>query len=203
MTARRFTILMAAALVLAATAACDRVAPRKPAAPPPAAAPAPPPAAAAPALTGFRHAQGLDLFGYYEPDAEVTVANYTLEQIHIGGAEDFEAFERGQRVSPNYAPIMLEFADVTSPQHTNELGGSYYETTRRVLPDAYEVTAETIRFHGRDEVLGEVVFEGRLDRAALQRVQASDEDDDDVVLKGVLTVMRQRLTRGFTWFGGD
>jgi hypothetical protein len=198
---------LASTLILVATlslAACNRQdkAPNAPAAKPAAvrpAAPAQPPAA--PVAQGFRHAAGLDLFGYYFPQSDVMFGNFKLRQLNLGSAEEFEAYEKGQRISPNYAPVMLEFDDITSPQKENELGQTYHEVSRRVLPDAYEVTAATIRFHGHDEVLGDVAFEGRIDAAALARVRAGGAEEP--VLTGVVTAMRQRLNRVFVWFGGD
>lgn len=198
--------LVSSTLILAATlslCACNRQAqtPKSPAAKPVAVAPAAPQPSGPPAARGFHHAAGLDLFGYYFPKADVMVGTFKLRQLNLGSAEEFEAYEKGQRISPNYAPVMLEFDDVTSPQKQNELGQTYHEVSRRVLPDAYEVTAATIRFHGHDDVLGEVVFEGRLDAAALGRVRAGGAEEP--VLTGVITAMRQRLNRVFVWFGGD
>lgn len=194
------TLILVAALSLAA---CNRQAqaPKTPAAKPAAVAPAQvqPPAPAA--AQGYRHAAGLDQFGYYFPKSDVMFGNFKLRQLNLGSAEEFEAYEKGQRISPNYAPVMLEFDDVTSPQKENALGQTYHEVSRRVLPDAYEVTATTIRFHGHDEVLGDVAFEGRLDAAALARVRAGGAEEP--VLTGVVTAMRQRLNRVFVWFGGD
>lgn len=194
------TLILVAALSLAACNRQDQ-APKTPAAKPAAIAPAAPQQPAAPAAQGFRHAAGLDLFGYYFPKSDVMFGNFKLRQLNLGSAEEFEVYEKGQRISPNYAPVMLEFDDVTSPQKENELGQTYHEVSRRVLPDAYEVTAGTIRFHGHDEVLGEVAFEGRIDAAALARVRAGGAEEP--VLTGVVTAMRQRLNRAFVWFGGD
>ncbi len=195
------SLVLTAALSLAA---CNRQAAQHKAAAPVAAAPAAvaPPATPPPAATaGLHHAAGLDLFGYYSPQAELMVGNFKLRQINLGSAEEFEAYEKGQRISPNYAPVMLEFEDVSSPQKQTELGQTYHEASRRVLPDSYQITAGAISFHGHDEVLGEVAFEGRLDGAALARVRAGGPEEP--VLSGVVTVMRQKLTRAFVWFGGD
>lgn len=197
--------ILVAALILSAAlslTACDRRAQTpKPPPKPTAAAPSVPPAPAQPAVRGFHHAAGLDLFGYYFPKDEVMVGNFKLRQLNLGSAEEFEGYEKGQRISPNYAPVMLEFDDVTSPEKENELGQTYHEVSRRVLPDSYEVTANRITFHGHDEMLGDVAFEGQLDPAALARVRAGGAEEP--VLKGVVTAMRQKLSRAFVWFGGD
>lgn len=176
------------------------VSPGQPTAPVP---PPGPPATPAPAahLTGFFHQPGQDLFGYYFAKAPVQFGNFKLRELHLGTAEEFASYEKGQRVSPNYAPMMLEFDDVTSPERENELGQPYHEVSRRVLPKAYRVTADQLSFYGEDAVLGEVSFEGELDAKALARVRAGGAEEP--VLTGTLAAMGQRLNRVFVWFGGD
>ncbi|WP_340645037.1 hypothetical protein [Phenylobacterium sp.] len=204
-------LLFATAAVLAGTlalASCKKpvpeasapAAPAQPAAPitqPDPVEPAPP---AAP-LTGFFHQPGVNLFGYYFAKAPIQFGNFKLRELHLGTAEEFASYEKGQRISPNYAPVMLEFDDVTSPRRENELGQPYHEVSRRVLPTAYRVTAEEVRFHGRDEMLGEVSFNSRLDAKALERVRAGGAEE--TVLTGTLAAMGQKLNRAFVWFGGD
>lgn len=180
-------------------AACQRKAEQQapaPKPPAPTAAPAETPPAPAPPK-GYSHAAGLDQFGYYMPQSDVMFGNYRLRNLHVGSAEELAAYERGQSVSPAYAPVMLEFEDVSPAEE----GGDQPRAVRRVLPDSYELTATTVRFRGHDEVLGEVVFEGQFDTKALARVRSGG--GDEAVLKGVVSAMRQRLTRSFTWFGGD
>lgn len=189
----RKALVTSLALVLL-LAACQRKAeqqapPPKPAAPAPAPAEAPP--APAPA-TGFSHAAGLDQFGYYMPQTDLTFGSYRLRNLHVGSAEELAAYERGQSVSPAYAPVMLEFVDISQGEEG---------PVRRVLPDTYALTGGKISFKGHDEVLGEVVFEGEIDTKALARVRSGGGEEP--VLKAVVSAMRQRLTRSFTWFGGD
>lgn len=204
-------LLSATAAVLAAAlalASCNKpsqeasapVSPGLPTAPIPPPGPAP---AATPAahLTGFFHEPGLNLFGYYFAKAPVQFGNFKLRELHLGTAEEFASYEKGQRISPNYAPVMLEFDDVTSPQRENELGQPYHEVSRRVLPKAYKVTSEQVSFYGQDDVLGEVSFEGQLDAKALERVRGGAAEEP--VLTGVLSAMGQKLNRAFVWFGGD
>jgi hypothetical protein len=204
-------LLSATAAVLAAAlalASCNKpsqdasapVSPGLPTAPVPPPGPVPAPAPVT-HLTGFFHQPGVDLFGYYFAKAPIQFGNFKLRELHLGAPEDFAAYEKGQRVSPNYAPIMLEFDDVTSPQRENELGQPYHEVSRRVLPKAYKVTSEQVSFYGQDDVLGEVSFEGQLDAKALERVKGGAAEEP--VLTGVLTAMGQRLNRAFVWFGGD
>lgn len=175
-------------------AACQRKAEQQ-AAPPEPAAPAPAPAEAPPATppaARFSHAAGLDQFGFYMPQSDVTFGSYRLRNLHVGSAEELAAYERGQSVSPAYAPVMLEFVDVSQGEDG---------PVRRVLPDSYELSGGKIRFKGHDEILGEVEFEGDIDAKALARVRSGGGEEP--VLKAVVSAMRQRLTRSFTWFGGD
>jgi hypothetical protein len=197
------------ALVLAAAAtlaACNRQSEEAPApaqAPPPpavAAPPAPPPVEPA-GLSGFSHQPGFEVMGYYLPRTEAKVGKFALRTLHLGSAEEFANFEKGRKVSASYAPIMLEFDDVDSPRKENELGQPYHEVSRRVLPTAYRITPTEIVFLGSDPVLGEVRFEGKIDRAALERVRAGGAEEP--VLSGTLSFMNQKLSRAFTWFGGD
>lgn len=200
----RLESFTAAVLVAAlALAGCNKPA-REPAAPPSPVQPVAPAQPAAPAkarLTGFTHTPGLNLFGYYLAKAPVQFGNFKLRALHLGSPEEFENYEKGQRISPNYAPMMLEFDDVTSPLRENELGQPYHEVSRRVLPRAYQVTAGQVSFQGQDAVLGEVSFDGGLDPKALERVRAGGAEEP--VLTGVLSAMGQTLERAFVWFGGD
>lgn len=203
--------LSATAAVLAAglaLASCNKparepAAPAAPGQPAASAQPAAPTAPASPAahLTGFFHEPGLNLFGYYFAKAPVQLGNFKLRALHLGAPEEFASYEKGQRISPNYAPVMLEFDDVTSPQRENELGQPYHQVSRRVLPKAYRVTAEQVSFYGEDPVMGAVSFDGQIDAKALERVRAGGAEEP--VLTGALAAMGQKLNRVFVWFGGD
>ncbi len=197
--------VLAAALALAS---CNKPsqeasAPVSPGLPTPPVAPPGPTAPPAPAahITGFFHEPGLNLFGYYFAKAPVQFGNFKLRELHLGTAEEFASYEKGQRISPNYAPVMLEFDDVTSPQRENELGQPYHEVSRRVMPKAYKVTSDQVSFYGQDDVLGEVSFDGQLDAKALERVRGGAAEEP--VLNGVIEAMGQKLNRAFVWFGGD
>ena len=193
--------LLATVLLLSA---CNRqeakpaAPPTPPPPPPPAATPPPPPETQ---ISGLSHAPGMNLFGYYLSKAPVQFGNHRLRNIHLGATEEFDSYEKGQRISAAYAPLMLEFDDITSPKRENELGQPYYEVSRRVLPSAYRVTEQTVSFRGRDAVLGDVTFEGQFDAKALERVRGGGADEP--VLSGVIVAMGQSVSRSFTWFGGD
>ena len=167
-----------------------------------------PPAKAAPAgptdPTGFTHPAGAMLFGYYMPASEVKTGNWQLTNFHIGDEEGFKDWEAGRR-TPTYAPIMLEFDDVTSPKATNELGGEYHTVSARILPDAYSISADgKVDFVDKGSRLGKVTFHGRFDMAALQAATRENADTSGTVLTGTLTVGDKTFENvSFTWFGGD
>jgi hypothetical protein len=97
------------------------------------------PAAEMPAETvlgGTSHETGLDPFGYYLPATDIRIGDLALSHIHIGGEGDLSAYEAGERVSPVYAPFMMQFDDMTSAEGVNELGQTYREVSFRVLPAA-------------------------------------------------------------------
>ncbi len=175
--------------------------------PPPSPAPAPVPAVAVdPALTGFVHDKGADLFGYYYPSREVKVGNYKLDHLHIAGEMGFGEWESGARTR-TFGPVMLEFVDVTSPTRTNALGAQVYSVTIRVLPTAYLVEPGRIRFVGTEPHLGEVRLDLALDTAALNRARKNANKANspvEVVLKGGLQVGTNPFADlGWNWFGGD
>ena len=183
---------------------------------PPVAAPAAAPAAiaeAAPAqpevaISGFKHDPATDAFGYYMPSAETKIGKWTLSNISIGTLDDFAKYEKGERDPPEYAPVLIEFYDESSPQVENENGGSEFTGQLRVLPTAYVVAGGKVQFAGDDPKLGHVTFSGALDVAGVKRAAGAMAETggggDAVVLKGDLTV-GDKVIRGlqFTWFGGD
>lgn len=196
--------LWTAAALAALLAGCHPQAASKPPATAPAAAPAvAPKPAPTPALAVFSHAKGEDLFGYYSPDKDVKIGVMQLDQIHIGSEEEFDKWERGERIA-TYAPVMLEFSDLSSAKSQDENGVTVYAHTIRVLPTAYKVGGGHLSFTGADPVLGAVQLDGEIDMAALKRAQAESAKDDDVILRAALqigTTTFKALT--FDWFGGD
>jgi hypothetical protein len=183
--------------VAALAAACSRPA-DTPTKPPPGRATA---QASPPVATGFSHQPRFDAFGYYSPDREVTVGDRRFSVIAIGGGDQFDAWERGERQAA-YAPVMIVFDQATAPARVGPDVPTDAGATR-VMPDAYVVSDREIRFEGRDPKLGRVSFRGALDRKALAGAQA-DPSGSGVVLTGTLQIGRQRIENlNFTWFGGD
>jgi hypothetical protein len=156
------------------------------------------------ATANFQHDPKLDAFGYYFSDTPIKSGNWELSSLNIGLLEDFAAWEQGKRPS-TYAPIFLEFEDVTSPMAENELGQTYHTVSFRVLPAVYRVDGQQIIFRAEDKRLGEVVFAGALDLNALKAAKSDNLDDQDlVVLRGDLQLGAQRLRNiNFRYFAGD
>ncbi len=155
------------------------------------------------ALAGFRHEQSVDLSGYYLPMTAIQAGNWRLHHIAMSDTAGFSAWEGGERPE-TYGPVMLQFDDVSSPTGTNELGGEYHTVTARVLPEAYEVTDERVRFRGQAPGVGQVSFEGALDADALETAQRNLGGSEAPVLTGTLTV-GGRVFEGqrFRWWMGD
>ena len=202
----RYRTLALAAAVLAVTAAgCNR----KPAAPAEApvaeAQPAPAPALAEPSLhvaEGFKHQAGLDASGYYLSPTPFQVGDYRFAHMAIGAPSDFQTWEKGDHGS-TFGPILIQFDDLTSPLVPNELGGEGHAVTLRVLPEAYSFDAGKLTFRGKDAKLGEVLFVGTFDQAALARAQA-EGSSQSTVLSGDLKIGAQPVRKvAFTYWVGD
>lgn len=172
----RTRILAVFTIAMLGLASCDR--PASPGAEP---APAPTESPA----TGFTHGMSTDLSGYFMPLTEVRVTKWSFDHIFMGQTADFVAWEAGTR-SATFAPVMLQFDDVTSPMVRNEIG-EVHSITARVLPTSYAVTDTAITFEGRSPELGAVRFEGRLDPGALA-TSRRNLGDEGVVVTGSLKV---------------
>ena len=180
-------LTVAAAFAALAVAACDP--------------PTPPGDAPAPPAPGFAHAMTSDLSGYYLPAGEVTVGKWRLHHLFIGQTADFDGWEGGAR-SATFAPVMLEFEDVSSPRVPTELGEAP-SVTARVLPTAYAVSDTAVSFSGQSPELGRVTFEGRLDAGALATARRN-LGGDGVVMTGRLRVGGQTFDGvRMTWWMGD
>lgn len=159
-----------------------------------------------PELTGFTHAAGEDLFGYYIPTQEVRIGDLKLDHLHIGGETEFQAWARGER-SETYAPVMLEFSDLSSPKVTNELGQVVHTKTVRVLPSAYKLGQGDFRFVGSHPEIGDVRIEGTIDLEQLEaeRLDANvAAEEAQPVLRAAAQIGPEQLkTLSFYWFGGD
>lgn len=154
-------------------------------------------------VEGFAHQANADLFGYYLPVSAVQVENLRLSHLHLGDEVAFNEWERAQGRGPtNFAPMMFQFDDVTSPTIANELGGQTPEVIVRVLPTGYGVSDDVVRFAGQDPTLGLVTFEGRFDQRAFAQVRA--QGGDAPVLHGTLTIGDHIFEgQAFSWTGGD
>jgi hypothetical protein len=162
-----------------------------------------PAVAADPSFTGFKHAEAQEHFGYYSPATEVKVGNFKLDNLAVAGPIAFKTWEGGERTR-SFAPVMLEFVDVTSPSRTNALGTQVYSVKLKALPTAYALGDGKLRFAGTNSKLGEVRFEGVFDEAALKRANANAPDAKTAaVLSGALQVGDTPFKNvTFTWVGG-
>lgn len=198
-------LLASVALLPLLLAACDS----KPAADAPAqiapaqtaAAPAPVPD---PAAASFQHDPALDVFGYYFTETPVQAGNWKLKSVNLGMPDDFAAWEEGKRPS-NYGPFFLEFEDVTSPTAQNELGQVYHTVSFRLQADSYRVDTREVVFRSQDPRVGEVIFSGMFDLAALKAAKAAGPGGEvQTVLKGGLQIGAERIRNiSFIYFAGD
>jgi len=149
----------------------------------------------------FSHVIQGDLSGYYMPVAEVKVGKWTLDHVFLGQEADFSSWEAGRREG-QFAPVMLEFVDQTSPMVATELG-EVRSGRVRVLPVSYAVTDTGIQFVGTSPEMGAVTFAGRLNPDALATAKRN-LGDEGAVMTGTLTAGGQTLAgQAFRWFGGD
>lgn len=168
------------------------------------AAPVAPPAVPAdPSFTGLTRPKGDDQFGYYLPANEVKIGHYRLDHLHIAGQQGFNDWESGQRTK-TYAPVMLEFVDVTSPSRVNALGNTVYSVKLKVLPTAYLVSDDHVRLVGSHPKLGEVRLDAKIDPAMLKKSKAAKGKNGETVAAGALQVGDTPFNNvAFTWRGGD
>jgi hypothetical protein len=146
----------------------------------------------------------VDLFGYYLPNTDVSVGKFKLNHLALGGQDDFKKYLAGNRMA-TYAPVMIAFDDVTSPQKTNETGQPYYTNAPRVLPTAFKVSGASVTFEGHDKQLGDVKFAGALAPYMIDPKFKPEARPamSMPALTGDLTVNGKTQKVVFTWFGGD
>jgi len=133
----------------------------------------------------------------------VKVGDYRLDNLHVAGQMGFNDWETGQRTK-TYAPVMLEFVDITSPARKNALGNVVYSVKLKVLPDAYAVTDERIRLVGKHPKLGDVRLDVKLDPVALKKTKGVKGKDGLTVATGAVQVGDTPFKDvAFTWRGGD
>ena len=164
---------------------------------------APPVVPPDPSFTGFTRPEGDAQFGYYLPVKEVKVGDYRLDNLHIAGQKGFGDWESGLRTK-TYAPVMLEFVDVTSPSRINALGHTVYSVMLKVLPTAYLVTDDHVRLVGSHPKLGEVRLDAKIDPAMLKKSKSTRGKNGETVAAGALQVGDTPFADlAFTWRGGD
>ncbi len=161
------------------------------------------PAPTAP-LKGYVSDKKTDYFGYYLPVTPLRIGKWSLRNISFDTLDGFKTYETGKDPK-EFAAVLLEFEDVTSPKKTNEMGEEYYTRSIRVLPTAYRVIGAQVSFLGNDKTLGAVSFEGTFDAKFLKRASndVGPDDGDMPVLRGTVTVGGKTYPCAFTWFGGD
>lgn len=149
----------------------------------------------------FVHTVEDDVSGYYLPVSDVAIGSLRLDHIFLGQTFEFEAWERGE-TSQTFAPVMLQFDDVSSPMVATELGEAH-SVSVRVLPTTYSVTERAIRFAGKSDELGAVSLNVRLDQGALATARRN-LGDEGAVLTGTLIAGGQTFSNvRFRWYGGD
>lgn len=195
---RNRSVGAATLLSLVVLAGCeDR--PAAPEAPAPPVAPQPP----TPPETGaaFVHTVRDDVSGYYLPTSEVQVGTYRLDHIFLGQGMEFETWAGGER-SETFAPVMLQFDDVSSPMVATEIGEAH-SVTVRVLPTAYAVTDDRVQFAGQSDALGGVSADLRLDPEALATARRN-LGSDATVLTGTVQIGDRRFDDvAMRWWMGD
>jgi hypothetical protein len=199
------TFALAAAALAVTVAGCNRKPAQEAQAPAAPAAPTAPATPAEPAIVvaeGFDHQPGLDASGYYLSPTPFKIGNYQFTHLAVGAPSDFETWEKGDR-SSTFGPILIAFDDTTSPMAANELGGEAHTVSVRVLPDAYSFDAGELAFRGHDSRLGEVMFSGAFDQAALAQARA-DGSSQAAVLAGDLKIGDEPARKvTFTYWVGD
>ena len=194
-------LLVPVALAPFLLVACDNKPAAKPPEPPPAAAA---PVAPDPAAANFQHDPALDVLGYYFTETPVQVGNWKLKSVNMGMPSDFASWEEGKRPS-NYGPFFLEFEDVTSPTAENELGQVHHTVSFRLQADSYRVNTHEVVFRSKDPRVGEVIFSGMFDVAALKAAKAAGPGGEvKTVLTGGLQIGAERIRNiSFIYFAGD
>lgn len=185
----RLVTVALACSALAVLAGCNRKSETAEAPPPVAEAPVTPATPTAPDLKlaqGFRHQDKFDASGFYLSQQPLQVGDYRLTHVGIGAPSDFTAWEKGERASV-YGPILFQFEDVTAPPPAAGTGGEARSTGLRVLPTAYSFSPGEMTFVGSDPKLGEIVFSGAFDEAALNRAR-NEGASEATVLRGTLKV---------------
>jgi hypothetical protein len=150
---------------------------------------------------GFSNDLQADVSGFYMPTTEVRQGPWRLDHVFLGQQQDFAAWEGGTREG-QFAPVMLEFVDETSPMAQTELGE--VRTHRvRVLPRLYSLENGLLRFVGVSEELGIVQLDAQLNDEALATARRN-LGAEGAVLNGTLSIddLPPKAV-GFRWWAGD
>lgn len=150
---------------------------------------------------GFSNDIEDDVSGFYMPTTEVRQGDWRLDNVFLGQMQDFAAWEGGTREG-QFAPVMLEFVDETSPVVQTELGE--VRTGRvRVLPRFYSVENGMLRFVGVSDELGVVQLDAQLNDEALATARRN-LGAEGAVLNGTLSLGQAAPQAvGFRWWAGD
>lgn len=150
--------------------------------------------------------KSLDLTGYYLPTAPVQYGRYELYHISFGTPEDLTTYERKGQTIKTWAPFMMVFSDLKSPEKMGELG-LYRENMPRVFCKSYQITLKKIACEGYDPQLGRVHFVGKIDPVFVRQLSnknARPEASDSAVLSGTLSVGKYAPRKiAMSYFVGD
>lgn len=149
----------------------------------------------------FSYALREDVSGYYMPIEAYRSGNWVLRNIFIGQAADFASWQAGSR-TPSFAPIMLEFEDVTSPMVASEIG-EVRSGQIRILPSGYTISEDVVMFEGQDQTLGRITLSARLDLDELATSRRNLGDDGAVLEGRLATGTRSSEGVRFRWWAGD
>lgn len=142
-----------------------------------------------------------DVSGFYMPTTEVRQGSWRLDHVFMGRIEDFSAWEAGTREG-QFAPVMLEFVDESSPTVETELG-EVHTGRVRVLPRFYSVDNGLLRFVGVSDELGVVQLDAQLNDEALATARRN-LGVEGAVLNGTLGIGQGAPQAvGFRWWAGD
>ena len=157
-------------------------------------------------LAGWYHHQPkFDATGYYLPVAPVAAGTWRLRNLTIGTPRELADFAAGRRPPASYAPFIIELENAASPTEPDGNGEAVPVGQARILPSAYDISPNFVRFRARDRRFGEVTFEGKFDAAALARAKnAAATSTPETVLIGRLTIGTLVLDGlKFSWTIGD
>ena len=85
-----------------------------------------------PAATVFSYTATADLSGYYLPLSDERRGPWALSHVFVGQPAEFDSWPSDRR-GTTFAPVMLQFEDLTSPMVATEIGETR-SVTARVLP---------------------------------------------------------------------